>query len=116
MGGRQRLVRDFSIRLDLFITVWLWVFMPIASTELFSAFADPTRRAIFEPLARDGEQTAGVLTGQAGVSQPAGSQHLADLKLAPLALDPRDGRQTHHRAHSQGLAPLLGWLQPTEPS
>jgi DNA-binding transcriptional ArsR family regulator len=27
-------------------------FMPIASTELFSALADPTRRAIFERLAR----------------------------------------------------------------
>jgi DNA-binding transcriptional ArsR family regulator len=56
-------------------------FMPIASTELFSALADPTRRAIFERLPRDGEQRAGMLTGHAGVSQPAVSKHLAVLKL-----------------------------------
>jgi cytochrome b561/DNA-binding transcriptional ArsR family regulator len=70
--------------------------MPIAPTELFSALADPTRRAIFERLARDGEQTVRVLTGHSGVSQPAVSKHLAVLKLAGLVLDRRDGRRTHY--------------------
>jgi DNA-binding transcriptional ArsR family regulator len=45
--------------------------MPIAPTELFAALADPTRRAIFERLARDGEQTVRVLTGHAGNYQGA---------------------------------------------
>ena len=45
--------------------------MPITSTEIFTALADPTRRAIFERLARDGEHTVRVLTGHSGVSQPA---------------------------------------------
>jgi DNA-binding transcriptional ArsR family regulator len=84
--------------------------MPIASTKLFSALADPMRRAIFERLARDGEQTVRVLTGHAGVSQPAVSKHLAVLKLAGLVLDRRDGRQTHYRAQPQGLTPLLDWI------
>jgi DNA-binding transcriptional ArsR family regulator len=84
--------------------------MPIAPTELFSALADPTRRAIFERLARDGEQTVRVLTGHSGVSQPAVSKHLAVLKLAGLVLDRRDGRQTHYSAQPQGLAPLLDWI------
>jgi DNA-binding transcriptional ArsR family regulator len=84
--------------------------MPIASTELFSAFADPTRREIFERLARDGEQTVRVLTGHSGVSQPAVSKHLAVLKLAGLVLDRRDGRQTHYSAQPQGLTPLLDWI------
>ena len=84
--------------------------MPIAPTELFSALADPTRRAIFERLARDGEQTVRVLTGHAGVSQPAVSKHLAALKLAGLVLDRRDGRQTHYSAQPQGLTPLLDWI------
>ena len=84
--------------------------MPIAPTELFSALADPTRRAIFERLARDSEQTVRVLTGHAGVSQPAVSKHLAALKLAGLVLDRRDGRQTHYSAQPQGLTPLLDWI------
>jgi hypothetical protein len=40
--------------------------------------------AIFERLARDGEQTVGVLTGHSGVSQRAVFKHLAVLKLAGL--------------------------------
>ena len=84
--------------------------MPIASTEIFAALADPTRRAIFERLAREGEQTVRVLTDHSGVSQPAVSKHLGVLKLAGLVLDRRDGRQTHYSAQPQGLAPLLDWM------
>ena len=46
--------------------------------NLFKALSDPTRRAIFEQLARDGEQTVHALTDRAGVSQPAVSKHLGD--------------------------------------
>jgi DNA-binding transcriptional ArsR family regulator len=38
--------------------------------SLFRALADPTRRAIFERLARNGEQTVHAITDRAGVSQP----------------------------------------------
>jgi DNA-binding transcriptional ArsR family regulator len=84
--------------------------MPIASTEIFTVLADPTRCAIFERLARDGEQTVRVLTDHSGVSQPAVSKHLGVLKVAGLVLDRRDGRQTHYSARPQGLAPLLDWM------
>ncbi|MGB8398724.1 ArsR/SmtB family transcription factor [Bradyrhizobium sp.] len=84
--------------------------MPIAPTELFAALADPTRRAIFERLARGGEQTVRVLTGHSGVSQPAVSKHLGVLKHAGLVLDRREGRQTHYSAQPQGLAPLIDWI------
>jgi DNA-binding transcriptional ArsR family regulator len=84
--------------------------MPIASTEIFAALADPTRRAIFERLARDGEQTVRVLTDHSGVSQPAVSKHLGIPKLAGLVVDRREGRQTHYCAQPQGLAPLLDWM------
>ena len=84
--------------------------MPIATNELFTALADPTRRAIFERLARDGEQTVRVLTNYAGVSQPAVSKHLAVLKLAGLVLDRREGRQTHYSVQPQGLTPLIDWI------
>lgn len=78
--------------------------------EVFRALADPTRRAIFERLMREGEQTVRALTDYAGVSQPAVSKHLALLKVAGLVKDRPAGRQTHYRADPQGLAPLADWM------
>lgn len=78
--------------------------------ELLKALADPTRRAIFEQLVRQGEQNVVALTRQAGVSQPAVSKHLAVLKQAGLVQDRRDGRQTHYSAEPKGFAPLVDWM------
>jgi DNA-binding transcriptional ArsR family regulator len=78
---------------------------------LFRTLSDPTRRAIFERLARDGELTVHELTGPSGVSQPAVSKHLGVLKLAGLVHDRRDGRETHYSANPQGLAPLIDWMK-----
>jgi DNA-binding transcriptional ArsR family regulator len=80
-----------------------------AQDILFRTLADPTRRAIFERLCRDGEQTVGALTARAGVSQPAVSKHLGVLKLAGLVRDRQAGRQTHYSAQPKSLAPLLDW-------
>jgi DNA-binding transcriptional ArsR family regulator len=77
---------------------------------IFRTLADPTRRAIFERLARDGEQTVGMLTGQFDVSQPAVSKHLALLKLAGLVRGRHEGRQTHYSVEPQGLKPLIDWM------
>src|SRR2546426_4019547 len=84
--------------------------MRAASADLFKALADPTRRAIFERLVRDGEQTVRALTDRAGVSQPAVSKHLGVLKLAGLVRDRPEGRSVHYRAEPQGLAPLINWM------
>lgn len=84
--------------------------MHTARDALFKTLADPTRRAIFERLSRDGEQTVRVLTDHSGVSQPAVSKHLGVLKLAGLVRDRREGRQTHYSARPQGLAPLIDWM------
>ena len=80
------------------------------TNELLSTLADPTRRAIFERLCRDGEQTVRALTDRAGVSQPAVSKHLGVLKHAGLVRDRREGRQTHYSAQPRGLAPLIDWM------
>src|SRR5213076_135297 len=78
---------------------------------VFRSLADPTRRAIFERLVRDGEQTVRALTDGAGISQPAVSKHLGVLKLAGLVRDRPEGRQTHYSAEPQGLAPLVDWMK-----
>ena len=79
------------------------------SDVLFRTLADPTRRALFERLCREGEQTVSDLTAQAGVSQPAVSRHLAVLKQAGLVRDRPAGRQTHYTAQLAALGPLLDW-------
>jgi len=76
---------------------------------LFRTLADPTRRAIFERLCREGEQTVVALTAHAGVSQPAVSKHLGILKQAGLVHDRHEGRQTHYSAEPRALAPLIDW-------
>lgn len=76
---------------------------------LFRTLADPTRRAIFEQLCRDGDQTVAALTARAGVSQPAVSKHLGVLKQAGLVRDRHEGRNTHYSAELGALAPLIDW-------
>src|SRR5258705_5539587 len=83
--------------------------MPNAHDVLFRTLADPTRRALFERLCREGEQTVGALTARAGGSQPAVSKHLGVLKQAGLVRGRHEGCQTHHNAQLGALAPLIDW-------
>ncbi len=82
-----------------------------AADDLFKALGDPTRRAIFERLVSEGEQTVRALTDHAGISQPAVSKHLSVLKVAGLVRDRPQGRQTHYRVEPNGLQPLADWVR-----
>jgi DNA-binding transcriptional ArsR family regulator len=84
--------------------------MTVVADHVFRALADPTRRAIFEGLTRNGEQTVHALTSRAGISQPAVSKHLVILKRARLVGRRRMGRETHYSARPQALAPLVDWM------
>ena len=83
--------------------------MANAHDLLFRTLADPTRRALFERLCREGEKTVGALTARAGISQPAVSKHLGVLKQAGLVRDRQQGRQSHYSARLGALAPLIDW-------
>jgi DNA-binding transcriptional ArsR family regulator len=83
--------------------------MMALQTEVFRALSDPTRRAVFEQLAR-GEATVSELTAGFDVSQPAISQHLAALRRARLVSERREGRHAYYRAEPAGLAPLVDWI------
>jgi len=78
---------------------------------VLKSLSDPTRRALFERLSREGELTVHALTAPSGVSQPAVSKHLHGLKAAGLVRDRRDGRETYYRAMPDGLTPLFDWLK-----
>ncbi|MFZ6647782.1 ArsR/SmtB family transcription factor [Undibacterium sp. TJN25] len=85
--------------------------MQINPDAVFKSLADPTRRALFERLSREGEQTVGVLTGSSGVSQPAVSKHLGILKQAGLVSARHEGRETHYSVQPNALAPLADWMR-----
>jgi DNA-binding transcriptional ArsR family regulator len=79
-------------------------------STVFRALADPTRRAVFERLARQ-EMSVSELKSGFRVSQPAISQHLTALKNASLVCERREGRHVYYRSDPQGLAPLVDWVQ-----
>lgn len=83
--------------------------MPKIHDVLFKTLADPTRRAMFERLCREGEQTVGALTVRAGISQPAVSKHLGVLKQAGLVRKRHEGREAHYSAQLRALTPLVDW-------
>jgi DNA-binding transcriptional ArsR family regulator len=83
---------------------------PSPIDSVMRALADPTRRAVFERIARSGEMNVADLTHASGVTQGAVSQHLKSLKLAGLVAERPQGRKVFYRARPEGLAPLFDWL------
>jgi DNA-binding transcriptional ArsR family regulator len=88
-----------------------------AEDRIFQALADPSRRAIFESLARwggggraGGEAAVKDLTARFDISQPAVSQHLAALKDAGLVNGRREGRCVYYRVEPRGMKPLIDWI------
>ena len=82
---------------------------PRNEDRIFTALADPSRRAIFESLTR-GEAAVNDLTSRFRISQPAVSQHLAVLKDAGLVDRRKDGRRVIYRVEPRGLKPLIDWI------
>jgi DNA-binding transcriptional ArsR family regulator len=78
--------------------------------DVMRALADPTRRAVFERIARSDEINVVELTRTSGVTQGAVSQHLRSLKRAGLVAERPQGRNVYYRAKPEGLAPLFDWL------
>jgi DNA-binding transcriptional ArsR family regulator len=74
-----------------------------------AALADPTRRAVFERLAR-GPLPVGAIAAGLPVSRPAVSQHLKVLKDAGLVADRAEGTRRLYRIDPSGLATIRGWL------
>jgi len=77
--------------------------------DIFRGLADPTRRALFERLCREGEVSVATLTEGTGISQPAVSRHLKVLREAGLVEPRPDGRHIRYSARRDALAPLRDW-------
>jgi DNA-binding transcriptional ArsR family regulator len=74
-----------------------------------AALADPTRRAIFERLARKPMSVVEVTEGF-DVSRPAVSQHLRVLESAELARHTSRGTRNIYQVNRRGLAALRQYI------
>jgi DNA-binding transcriptional ArsR family regulator len=80
-------------------------------TAVFSALADPTRRAILAKLAR-GEATVAQLGEPFHLAQPTISKHLRVLEEAGLIEKGRDAQSRPRRLVPASLKIADAWLQP----
>lgn len=82
---------------------------PTASTDIFNAIADPTRRALLDKL-REGEQPVKQLAEPFNMSLPAISQHLQILCEAGLVEVRKAGRQRLYRLNPEPLKEVSDWI------
>jgi DNA-binding transcriptional ArsR family regulator len=75
----------------------------------FAALADPTRRQVFERLAKKPLPVGRIAKGLP-VSRPAVSQHLKVLKDAGLILDERQGARRIYRIDVRGIQAMHAYL------
>jgi len=75
----------------------------------FDALGDPTRRLIFERLARR-PLSVGKLTAGLSVTRPAVSQHLKVLREAGLVAVDRDGTRRVYRIDPRGVDAMRKYL------
>jgi len=71
--------------------------MSNAHDVLFRTLADPTRRAIFERLCREGEQTVGEIIDAVDGLQANVSKHLGVLQQAGLVSRRKEGLRAFYR-------------------
>ena len=80
-----------------------------ALDRVFSALADPTRRAILARLA-SGEATVNELVAPFALSQPTISKHLKVLEVAGLVSRGRSAQFRPVRLNPEPLASAARWL------
>src|SRR5256885_616649 len=76
---------------------------------VFTALADPTRRAILARLAR-GETSVSELARPFAMSQPAISKHLKVLERAGLVSAGQDAQRRPRRIEAKPLETASNWL------
>ena len=87
--------------------------MPVLEDDLtvmFTALADPTRRAILERLAL-GDATVHQLAAPFDMSQQAVSKHLLVLERARLISRSRVGQSRPCALQAERLAEAVGWIE-----
>ena len=80
---------------------------------MFNALADPTRRAIIELLANNGQMSATDIYDNFDISNPAVSQHLKVLREAELIQMKKSAQKHFYRLNSRTMHSLEDWITET---
>ena len=81
-----------------------------ASSDVFRAVADPTRRAILDRL-RGGGAHVNALAAELEQSRPSISKHLKVLREARLVRERRVGRERIYQLDPLPLQRVAGWIE-----
>lgn len=77
--------------------------------QIFTALADPTRRAILDLLS-SGEKNAGEIAAHFNISKPSISHHLQTLKQSGLVQDERRGQQIFYSLNTTVFQDVYRWV------
>ena len=83
--------------------------MKTNAARAFAALGDPTRRQLFERLAKRPLAVVELSQGLA-VSRPAVSQHLKVLRNAGLLLVHSEGTRNVYQIDQRGITAMRNWL------
>lgn len=84
-----------------------------ADFDVYSAIAEPRRRAIFELVCGE-EMAVGEVASTLDLDQPSVSKHLRVLREVHLVRARRDGRRRLYSADPEALAPVEAWMRRCE--
>ncbi len=82
----------------------------VSDSDVFTAVADPTRRAILDRLRR-GPIPAMELADGFRISRPAVSRHLRVLRRAQLVSESREGRNRIYQLTPAPLHDIDAWIE-----
>ncbi|WP_166346325.1 ArsR/SmtB family transcription factor [Phytoactinopolyspora limicola] len=85
----------------------------MGDTDVFTALANPTRRALLD-LLRDRAQPVNELADRFAMTRPSVSEHLKVLRDAGLVTTEQLGRQRIYHVAPQRLREIADWLHPYE--
>jgi DNA-binding transcriptional ArsR family regulator len=85
---------------------------PDSADAVFSALADPTRRALLQSIAEQpaATATATVLAAALPITRQAVVKHLTALEGAGLLGREREGREVHYTVHAAPLNDAVSWM------
>ena len=85
-----------------------------ASSDVFTAIAEPRRRQIIDLLSRRRRLAVGAIVMALGLRQPAVSKHLGVLREAGLVSVSKEGQHRVYELNSSQLRPVYDWVKTFE--
>ncbi len=86
----------------------------LATSDAFSAIAEPRRRQIIELLARRGNLAVGAIVLALGLPQPVISKHLGVLREVGIVSVTKLGQKREYALNFHNLRPVHDWIQAFE--